>query len=631
VLAVLAQTLVCSLVDQAHPVRQTRWFVSNCFQPLMEKIMAQQPLRTQTCGALRMAQVGERVRLMGWVARRRDFGQLAFIDLRDHYGITQIVVPPDRSFHDAVKSLRPESVIAIEGTVQKREGGANVHLATGEIEVIAEIFHLESAAEILPFPVTDNPKEEGEESRLRHRYLDLRTDRMHRNIAFRSDVVAFLRGAMISRGFREFQTPILTSSSPEGARDFLVPSRLHPGQFYALPQAPQQFKQLIMCSGFDRYFQIAPCFRDEDPRADRSPGDFYQLDIEMSFVTQDDVLDTVESVMIDTFSAFSNRPFQNRPFPRLQYAEALARFGSDKPDIRYGLEMVGVEEVLAGSSFKVFQSTLVDKGVIRAIRVPGGANHSRKFFDDLEAHARSAGLGGLPYLTIKDGEWKGSVAKFLTEPEKTSLIQRLGLEDGDAAVFILGQQRLKTLTAGGKVRTRLGEILDLNTKNEWAFLWVVDYPLYEWNEDEQKIDFSHNPFSMPQGGLDALNTRDPLDVLAFQYDLVCNGIELSSGAIRNHRQDVMKRAFEIAGYAEEVVVNKFPALWNAFRYGAPPHGGIAPGVDRIVMLLLDEPNIREVIMFPLNQRAQDVMMNAPSHPSPRQLDELKLAVRDSTK
>lgn len=589
--------------------------------------MSQKPLRTHTCGALRMSQVGERVRLMGWVARRRDFGQLTFIDLRDHYGITQIVVPPDRTFQDAVKSLRPESVIAIEGCVQKREGGANAHLATGEIEVVADGFHLESTSDILPFPVTDNTKEEGEEARLRHRYLDLRTDRMHRNIAFRSDVIAFLRRAMVDRGFREFQTPILTSSSPEGARDFLVPSRLHPGQFYALPQAPQQFKQLIMCSGFDRYFQIAPCFRDEDPRADRSPGDFYQLDIEMSFVNQDDVLSTVESVMIETFSSFSKRPFQKTPFPRLQYADALARFGSDKPDIRFGLEMVGVEEVLAKSDFKVFQTTLANNGLIRAIKVPGAGAQSRKFFDDLETHARSSGLGGLPYLTIKDGDWKGSVAKFLNDQEKTALQQRLALEDGDAALFIIGQERLKTLTSGGKVRSRLGDLLGLNKKDEWAFLWVVDYPLYEWNEDEQKIDFSHNPFSMPQGGLEALNNKEPLEILAFQYDLVCNGIELSSGAIRNHRQDVMKRAFEIAGYAEDVVVNKFPALWNAFRYGAPPHGGIAPGIDRIIMLLLDEPNIREVIMFPLNQRAQDLMMNAPSLPTQRQLDDLKLTVR----
>lgn len=593
--------------------------------------MSQKPLRSHTCGALRLSQVGERVRLMGWMARRRDFGQLIFLDLRDHYGITQIVIPSDRSFQEAVKALRPESVIAVEGCVQKREGGAHARLATGEIEVVADHFELESTSDILPFPVTDNPKEESEEARLRHRYLDLRTDRMHRNIAFRSDLIAFLRRTMVDRGFREFQTPILTSSSPEGARDFLVPSRLHPGQFYALPQAPQQFKQLIMCSGFDRYFQIAPCFRDEDPRADRSPGDFYQLDIEMSFVTQDDVLSTVESVMIETFSAFSKRPFQKTPFPRLKYADALSRFGSDKPDIRFGLEMVGVEEALANSDFKVFQSTLANDGLIRAIKAPGAGVQSRKFFEDLEGHARSSGLGGLPYLTVKDGQWKGSVAKFLNDSEKAALQQSLELEDGDAALFIIGRERLKTLTAGGKVRSRLGDVLGLNKKEEWAFLWVVDYPLYEWNEDEQKIDFSHNPFSMPQGGLEALNSKDPLEVLAFQYDLVCNGIELSSGAIRNHRQDVMKRAFEVAGYPEEVVVNKFPALWNAFRYGAPPHGGIAPGIDRIIMLLLDEPNIREVIMFPLNQRAQDLMMNAPSLPTQRQLDDLKIVVRQHEK
>lgn len=584
-------------------------------------------LRSHTCGELRSSNLGQTVTLMGWVARIRNFGQLVFIDLRDHFGITQIVITPERSFREQATQLRVESVIRIVGVVQKREGGANPQLQTGEIEVLAEMFELESHSEILPFPVTDNLKAEGEESRLRYRYLDLRTEKMQRNIKMRSEVIAYIRQAMMKAGFQEFQTPILTSSSPEGARDFLVPSRLHPGHFYALPQAPQQFKQIIMCSGFDRYFQIAPCFRDEDPRADRSPGDFYQLDIEMSYVTQDDILETVEGVISDVFSHFSNWPYLTTPFPRITYREALLRYGSDKPDLRFKFEMMDVSFIFKDTSFKVFQGILSSSGHLRAIKAPGLASSSRKNFDEWDSLAKSSGLGGLPYLCLSGGEWKGSAAKFVSEEERKQLCDLLEVQDGDAIVFIAGPMNEKTLKAGGKIRQALASAAGLGKEKIWAFCWIVDYPFYEWNEDEQKIDFSHNPFSMPQGGMQALQTKEPLEVLAYQYDLVCNGIELSSGAIRNHRRDIMEKAFAIAGYGKDVVERKFPALWNAFRFGAPPHGGIAPGIDRMLMLLLDEPNIREVIMFPLSQKAQDLMMGAPSDVSQKQLSELNLMIK----
>jgi aspartyl-tRNA synthetase len=588
-------------------------------------------LRSHTCGELNAQAIGQNVRLMGFVHAVRNLGGLLFIDLRDHHGITQVIIHPEQSFFAAASDLRSESVIAIEGQVRRRES-VNNKIPTGEIEVICSHFELESPADILPFPVAHNPKEESEDTRLKYRFLDLRTEKMHRNIIFRSQFIHYLRNKMVELGFMEFQTPILTSSSPEGARDFLVPSRLHPGHFYALPQAPQQFKQLLMCSGFDRYFQIAPCFRDEDARADRSPGEFYQLDVEMAFATQEEIFTVIEKLMVDLFTRFSDRPILENPFPRIPYKTALEKYGSDKPDLRFDLEMVDVSKTFAQSTFEVFQKTLQAKrGVLRAIRLPQGAAQSRKFFDDAQAQARALGLGGLPYLSLKDGEWKGSLLKQTTDAERAALAQALALENGDAAVFVVGEDSRTVLGLGGKMRTWLAETLKVEKKHGWAFCWIVDFPFYEWNEDEQKIDFCHNPFSMPQGGLEALNSTDPLDILAYQYDIVCNGVELSSGAIRNHRRDIMKRAFELAGYTEDDIQTRFPALWNAFSYGPPPHGGIAPGVDRMIMLLLDEPNIRQVIAFPLNQRGQDLLMNAPSLVKEKQLQDVHISIRGTSK
>lgn len=595
-------------------------------QPMSQEIgLGKKRLRTHTCGQLNATHVGVDVTLMGWVNACRNLGGLVFVDLRDYHGVTQVVVNPGVAFFDTAASLRNESVIEVKGKVIRRQGAVNTKIPTGEIEVVADALRVESPSEILPFQVAHNTHDESEDTRLKYRFLDLRTERMQRNIKMRSQVIHHLRNTMTDLGFMEFQTPILTSSSPEGARDFLVPSRTHPGKFYALPQAPQQFKQLLMCSGFDRYFQIAPCFRDEDARADRSPGEFYQLDIEMAYATQDDVFDTVEKVMIDTFTKFSSRKIQKTPFPRIPFKEALDKYGSDKPDLRFELIWTNVEDIFASTGLGFFKQALAGGGFLRAVRVPGVAAQSRKFFDEAEGYAKETGLGGLPYATWKDGEWKGSVAKGLSEAEKAGLLSCLGLQNGDGVFFLLGPagqnaaQRLKTQTLGGKVRLWLAEKLGLRSKDEWAFCWIVDFPFYEWNEDEGRIDFCHNPFSMPQGGLEALDAQEPLDILAYQYDIVCNGVELSSGAIRNHRRDIMKKAFALAGYTEDDIQSKFPALWNAFSYGAPPHGGIAPGVDRIVMLLLDEPNIREIIAFPLNQKAQDLLMNAPNHVNEKQL------------
>ncbi len=601
-----------------------------------------QTLRSHNCSELNMNHINQNVTLMGWVHSKRDLGGLIFIDVRDHFGITQVVIHPDSPFFSEASSVRQESVIQVKGNVVKREGAINSKISTGEIEVIASHFMIESPSEILPFPVAHNPKQESEDTRLTYRFLDLRTEKMHRNILFRCNVIRYIREKMNSLGFNEFSTPILTSSSPEGARDFLVPSRLHPGHFYALPQAPQQFKQLLMCSGFDKYFQIAPCFRDEDPRADRAPGEFYQLDVEMSFATQDDVFNIIEELMIGLFEnkQFSNRKIlplshydtkyiQNnlRKFPCIPWHDAMDKYGIDKPDLRYSLEMQNVEETLEHTQFAIFKSVIEKKGIIRAIVIPNAASQSRKFFDEADAYAKEIGLGGLPWLAVKDGEWKGSIAKQLSESEKKALGNQLKFENSDAVVFIVGSEKLKTQTAGGKIRNYFADKLNLKDPNVWAFAWIVDFPMYEFNEDDQKIDFSHNPFSMPQGGMETLKNKNPLDILAHQYDLVCNGIELSSGAIRNHRRDVMKKAFEIAGYSESDVENKFGALWNAFAFGAPPHGGIAPGIDRMVMLLLNEPNIREVIAFPLNQKAMDLLMKAPSMVSGNQLKEIHIQTK----
>jgi aspartyl-tRNA synthetase len=587
--------------------------------------------RTHNCNQLRLSDVGHAVRLSGWVFRVRDHGNLLFVDLRDHYGLTQVVIDKDSSAFALIQGVKLESVIRVDGKVLARKADQiNTNLPSGEIEVRAEEIELMSEAAELPLPVAGNA-EYPEEIRLRNRFLDLRREKLHANIVLRSQVIASLRRRMIDQGFTEFQTPILTASSPEGARDFLVPSRLHHGKFYALPQAPQMFKQLLMVAGFDRYFQIAPCFRDEDARADRSPGEFYQLDFEMSFVTQEDVFNAIEPVLHGVFEEFSGgKQVTPPPFPRIAFKESMLKYGSDKPDLRNPIVISDVTEVFRGGGFGVFAKAIEEGSVVRAIPAPGAGVRARSFFDGTNQWAKDEGFAGLGYINFKGGEGGGGVAKNLGPERVAQLVAQMQLGPDDGVFFACAKPNVAAKLAG-LARTRVGQELDLIEKNTFKFCWIVDFPMFEWDELEQKVIFSHNPFSMPQGEMNALETQNPLDILAFQYDIVCNGIELSSGAIRNHKPEIMYKAFEIAGYAQSVVDEQFRGMITAFKYGAPPHGGSAPGVDRIVMLLADEPNIREVILFPMNQKAEDLMMGAPSEVSPKQLRELGIRFIGDTK
>ncbi|WP_428029652.1 aspartate--tRNA ligase [Ancylobacter sp.] len=579
--------------------------------------------RSHTCGALRASDVGSTARLSGWCHRIRDHGGVLFIDLRDHYGLTQVVVDPDSPAFKLAESVRAEWVIRVDGRVRSRPAGTeNPELPTGQVEMYAtEIEVLGPAAE-LPMPVFGDV-EYPEETRLRYRFLDLRREKLHKNIMTRGAIVDAMRARMKGQGFFEFQTPILTASSPEGARDFLVPSRLHPGKFYALPQAPQQYKQLIMMSGFDRYFQIAPCFRDEDPRADRLPGEFYQLDLEMSFVEQDDIFAAVEPVITGVFEQFADGKPVTKNWPRIPYATSMQKYGTDKPDLRNPIEMQDVSEHFRGSGFKVFARMLEDpKNQVWAI--PGTGGGSRAFCDRMNSWAQGEGQPGLGYIMWREGgEGAGPLANNIG-PERTEAIRaQLGLGAGDAAFFVAGDPS-KFVRFAGLARTRVGEELKLVDHDRFELAWIVDFPFYEWSEDDRRVDFSHNPFSMPQGGLEALNTQDPLTIKAFQYDIACNGFEIASGGIRNHRPEAMVKAFEIAGYDEATVQERFGGLYRAFQYGAPPHGGMAAGVDRIVMLLCGTTNLREISIFPMNQQAQDILMGAPNEASPKQLRELHI-------
>ncbi|GGZ82477.1 aspartate--tRNA ligase [Streptomyces echinoruber] len=578
--------------------------------------------RSHTCGELRASDVGTDVRLSGWLHNRRDLGGILFIDLRDHYGITQLVARPGTDAYAALDKLSKETVVRVDGKVVSR-GAENVNpnLPTGEIEV--EVAEVEVLGEAAPLPFTINTEDGvNEELRLEYRFLDLRRERMHRNIMLRTAVISAIRQKMAAMGFNEMATPILTATSPEGARDFVVPSRLHPGKFYALPQAPQQFKQLLMISGFDRYFQIAPCFRDEDARADRSPGEFYQLDVEMSFVEQEDVFQPVEKLMTEIFEEFGGGRHVTSPFPRIPFREAMLKYGSDKPDLRAKLELVDITDVFEGSEFKAFAGKHV-----RALPVPAVQDQPRKFFDQLGEYAVSLGAKGLAWVRVgEDGSLSGPIAKFLTEDNVAELTKRLSLAPGHAVFFGAGDFD-EVSKIMGAVRVEAAKRAGHFEENVFRFCWIVDFPMFEKDEETGRIDFSHNPFSMPQGGMEALQTQDPLDILAWQYDIVCNGVELSSGAIRNHEPEIMLKAFEIAGYDRETTEREFAGMLRAFRFGAPPHGGIAPGIDRIVMLLADEPNIRETIAFPLNGNAQDLMMGAPTELDEARLKELHLQVR----
>ncbi len=582
--------------------------------------------RTHTCGELRLEHAQSEARISGWIHRKRDHGNLLFVDLRDQYGMTQCVIDSSSPLFGEVEALRPESVITVTGKVVKRSDDTiNPGLPTGEVEIGIESLTVESNAEVLPMQVAGEA-EFGEEIRLRHRFLDLRREKLHNNIMLRSQVITSIRRRMTEQGFTEFQTPILTASSPEGARDYLVPSRHHPGQFYALPQAPQQFKQLLMVSGFDRYFQIAPCFRDEDARADRSPGEFYQLDFEMAFVTQEDVFAALEPVLEGVFREFGGeRDVTPSPFPRIAYADAMRKYGTDKPDLRNPIEMSDVTETFRGSGFKVFAGMIEKNDKVRVYAIPAKGGGSRAFCDRMNSWAQEQGQPGLGYIFFREGEGAGPIAKNIGQDKAADLKSDLWLEDGDAIFFVAGVPS-EFASFADAARMKVGTDLDLCEKGCFKFCWIVDFPMYELDEETGKIDFSHNPFSMPQGGMDALENEDPLSILAYQYDIVCNGVELSSGAIRNHRPDIMIKAFDIAGYGRDVVEKEFGGMLNAFRYGAPPHGGSAPGIDRIVMLLADEPNIREVIAFPMNQQAQDLLMGAPGAVDEKHLKELNLRV-----
>lgn len=580
--------------------------------------------RTNTCSDLNESDVGKSVVVSGWLHRKRDHGQLIFIDLRDHFGLVQCVFGQGTKCFEVAEKLSNETVLQIKGKVVLRSSETiNSNLATGNIEILVSEMVVLSKADQIPFPInqeTDNP----EDLRLKYRFLDLRREKIHNNIILRSNVIASLRRRMIEQGFLEIQTPILTASSPEGARDFLVPSRLHVGKFYALPQAPQQFKQLLMVAGFDKYFQIAPCFRDEDARADRSPGEFYQLDFEMSFVSQDDVFAAIEPVINGVFNEFSKgKKVTKHPFPRISYEDAMLKYGCDKPDLRNPLVINDVSSIFKGSSFSAFAKIIDKGGCVRAIRAPKAGFEPRSFFDKLGSFATENGMMGLGYI-INDDEPKGPIAKFLDKEQVHDILTSTDSEKGDAIFFIANENILKASKYAGLVRTKIAQVMSLISSDSFEFCWVVDFPMFEKDENTGNIIFSHNPFSMPQGGMHALETQEALTIKAYQYDIVCNGIELSSGAIRNHEPDVLYKAFEIAGYTHADVDDKFSGMINAFKFGAPPHGGCAPGIDRIVMLLAEEPNIREIITFPMNQQAQDLMMNAPSSVQDQQLKELKI-------
>ena len=584
--------------------------------------------RTHNCSELSEEQIDKNVLLSGWLHRKRDHGNLLFIDLRDHYGLTQCVIENNNEFFPVLENLKPESVLKISGKVVKRASGTeNIELKTGKIEVIIQSVKVLSNAKELPMPVFGE-QDYPEEIRLKYRFLDLRRDEMHKNIILRSKVISFIREEMLKQGFLEYQTPILTSSSPEGARDFLVPSRLNPGKFYALPQAPQQFKQLIMVSGFDKYFQIAPCFRDEDARADRSPGEFYQLDLEMSFIEQEDVFNVVEKLMVNLFKKFSSKKITNEIFPRITYEDSMMKYGTDKPDLRNPLIIYDLTNLFKRDDIKfdIFKKLVSSGSIVRAIITRNTKDKPRSFFDNIDKWAKDQGASGLAYFTLeKENEIKGKgpIGKFFSEDSLKELMKICGAEIGDSVFLACGKKKdiEKILSAA---RDKIANDLGIITKDQFSFCWIVDYPMYEYDENSKKIIFSHNPFSMPQGNIDELNLKKPLDIKAYQYDIVCNGIELSSGAIRNHIPDLMYKLFSVAGYNEQQVNEKFSGMINALSYGAPPHGGIAPGIDRIVMLLAEKENIREITLFPMNQNAQDLMMQAPSEVDDKQLKELGL-------